>query len=152
MKRLTSSFTFTGSLFTLALSVLVLYILFGELLSSPNSVYFAEGGDGLQSYYGTMYHISHDTSYARSGGMNYPYGEMVLFTGNQPVIANTIKFISDNIIDISAYTIGILNILMLSSIVVAALFIFLIFRHFKLPVLLSIDATSSYVSISITSP
>lgn len=138
MKRFTFSHSLSGSLFTLALSILVLYFFFGELLRSPNSVYFAEGGDGLQSYYGTMYHISHDTSYARSGGMNYPYGEMVLFTSNQPVIANTIKFISDNIIDISAYTIGILNILMLSSIVVAALFVFLIFRHFKLPVLLSV--------------
>lgn len=60
--------------------------------------------------------------------MNYPYGEMVLFTGNQSAIANTIKFISENITDISLYTIGIVNLLMLFSIVIAALFIFLIFR------------------------
>ena len=129
---------FYGPFLTLAFSTIGLYLLFGTLMKSPNTVYFAGSGDGLQSYYGTLYHVLHDTTYARSYGMNYPYGEMVLFTGNQPVIANTIKFVSDHIVDISGYTIGILNLLMLFSIVLAALFIFLILRYFNLPVIVSV--------------
>jgi len=134
MKKYSNNATFYGSLVTVVLSTVCLFLLFGALLRSPNTVYFAGSGDGLQSYYGTLYHVLHDSTYLRSYGMNYPYGEMVLYTGNQPVIANTIKFVSDHIFDISGYTIGILNVLMLFSIVIGALFIFLILRYFKLPV------------------
>ncbi|UCG26642.1 MAG: hypothetical protein JSV24_06580 [Bacteroidales bacterium] len=130
--------TSTGVLLTLILSVLVLFILFGELLKSPNTVYFAGDGDGLQSYYGTLYHVLHDTTYSRTYGMNHPYGEMVLFTGNQPVIANTVKWISEHIIDISDHTMAIVNLLMLFSIVIAAIILFLILRHFNLPVTVSV--------------
>jgi len=138
MKNYFTKYNFPGSLATIVLSTLVLYLLFGELLRSPNTVYFAGSGDGLKSYYGTLYHVTHDTTYARFTGMNYPYGEMILFTDNQPVVANTIKFISEKIIDISGHTIGILNLLMLFSIVIAALFIYLILRELKLPVPVSV--------------
>lgn len=149
MKKNLSLNTATGAILTTLFSMLVLFILFGNLLKDPNKVYFAGDGDGLQSYYGTLYHVLHDTAYARSYGMNHPYGEMVLFTGNQPVIANTVKFISENIIDISRYTIGILNVLMLFSIALAALFIFLIFRQLNLPVLVSFITA---IAISFLSP
>lgn len=149
MRKNINSHTLLGSLATICLSTIVLYLLFGELLRSPNTVYFAGSGDGLKSYFGTLYHVSHDTTYARFTGMNYPYGEMVLFTDNQPVIANTIKFVSNHIVDISGYTIGILNLLMLLSIVIGALFVFLIFRHLKLPVSLSLVAG---VAIAFLSP
>ncbi len=138
MRKYFTRHTLYGSLATIFLSTLVLYLLFGELLRSPNSVFFAGSGDGLQSYYGTLYHVLHDSTYARSYGMNHPYGEMVLYTGNQPVIANAIKFISENIVDISGYTIGMLNLFMLFSIVIGALFIFLIFHYLKLPVPVSV--------------
>ncbi len=149
MKKFFTNHTFYGSFATIALSTVVLFLLFGELLTSPNSVYFAGSGDGLQSYYGTLFHVLHDSTYARSYGMNHPYGEMVLYTGNQPLIANTIKFISENVIDISDYTIGILNAMMLFSIVVASLFIYLIFRYLKLPAFVSIILS---VAISFLSP
>lgn len=149
MRKYFTRHTLHGSLATIFISTLALYLFFGKLLHSPNSVYFAGSGDGLQSYYGTLYHVLHDSTYARSYGMNHPYGEMVLFTGNQPLIANAIKFISEHVTDISGYTVGILNVMMLFSIVIASLFIYLIFRYLKLPVLVSVILS---VAISFLSP
>ena len=149
MRKNLSLNTATGALLTVLFSTLVLILLFGDLLKNPNKVYFSGDGDGLQSYYGTLYHVLYDTVYARTYGMNHPYGEMVLFSGNQPLIANTIKCISEHVVDISSHTLGILNVLMLFSIVLAALFIFLIFRNFKMPVVVSLIAA---IAISFLSP
>ncbi|NTW32362.1 MAG: hypothetical protein HGB12_07020 [Bacteroidetes bacterium] len=121
-----------GFIFTLFLSIFILLIFYGNLLKSINSVYFGKDGDGLQSYYTTIYHVKYDSTYSHFQGMNYPYGEHILFTNCQPVISNTLKFISQNIIDVSDYTVGVINLMMLFSIVIAALFLYLIFKEFKL--------------------
>lgn len=121
-----------GIWITILLSAVVLITFYGKILKHPNQVYFSNSGDGLQSYYTTLYHIKYDSSYSHFQGMNYPYGEQVLFTNCQPPISNTIKFISRNIIDISDYTIGIINLMMLLSIVIAAVFLYLILKEFNL--------------------
>lgn len=119
-----------GFMLTLLLSLTFLIWGYGRLLQYPNSKYFGADGDGLQAYYGAVYHVKHDSAYWRSYGMNHPYGEQVFFTGGQPFVANTIKLVS-NIIDISDYTVAILNLIMLFSIVFSALCIYLIFKHLK---------------------
>ena len=121
-----------GFLLTLSLSIFFLVWGYGKLLEYPNSKYFGANGDGLQAYYGAVYHVKHDPTYWRSQGMNYPYGEQVFFTGGQPLVANVIKLVS-HVIDISDYTVAILNLIMLFSIVLSALCIYLIFKQLKLP-------------------
>ncbi|MFH0866698.1 MAG: hypothetical protein V1904_10915 [Bacteroidota bacterium] len=120
-----------GIWLTLLLSLIVLIFFFGKILKHPNHVYFSKDGDGLQSYYTTIYHIKYDSTYSRFQGMNYPYGEHVLFTNCQPVISNTLKFISQNIVDVSDYAVGVINLMMLLSIVIAAVFLFLVFIEFE---------------------
>jgi hypothetical protein len=137
-----------GVLFTLILSIFCLFFFFGKLLQHPNQVYFSNGGDGMQAYYGAVYHVKHDSSYWHMDGMNYPYGEQVFFTGCQPFVTNIIKGVS-TVVDISNYTIGILNCIMLFSIVLSALFLFLIFKVLKLPQLYSAIAA---VAIAFLSP
>lgn len=119
-----------GAWLTLLLSLIVLFILFGKILKHPNDVYFSKDGDGLQSYYTTIYHIKYDSTYSHFQGMNYPYGEHVMFTNCQPVISNTMKFISRNIVDISDYAVGVINLMMLLSIVIAAVFLYLVLKEF----------------------
>jgi hypothetical protein len=51
------------------------------------------GEDGSKNYYSVAYHIEHDESLIWFQGMNYPEGEHVLFTDNQPLISNTLKLI-----------------------------------------------------------
>jgi hypothetical protein len=117
---------FTGIVFTALVSLAVLSVFYGNLFDRLNRVCFASGGDGMQSYVNMDYHIRYDSSYMRCNSMNYPYGEHVFFTNNQPPVSNTIKFISENILDISDYTLGILNFIMLFSLVITPVIIYLI--------------------------
>ena len=105
----------------------IIVIFFGKIISDPNNYYFATGGDGFKAYYGAIYHMQHDTSMTRLEGMNYPFGEMVFFTGSQPFIVNSLKFISSHLFDLSDYIVGIINMGMILSILAAAIILFLIF-------------------------
>lgn len=116
-----------GLLLTLTISVAVVFLFFGKIIQDSSNYYFSAKGDGFKAYYGAMYHLKHDTSSMRMNGMNYPFGEMVFFTGSQPLIVNAVKFISNNLVDISDNIVGIMNLLMIFSIVLAAIFLFLIF-------------------------
>ena len=40
-----------------------------------------------------MYHVRYDTTYWGFEGMNYPFGENILFTDNQPMFANAVKLL-----------------------------------------------------------
>ncbi len=111
---------------------------FGNLFDKLNRVSFATGGDGVQSYINMEYHIRYDSTYMRCNSMNYPYGEHVFFTNNQPLISNSIRFISGNFVDISGYTLGILNFIMLLSLFITPLIIYGIFRHLKTGRVLSV--------------
>lgn len=114
---------------TLALSTIVLIVFFGSILSDPGNYYFTTGGDGFKSYYGALYHARFDQEAYRSNSMNYPFGEAISFTDSQPLLVNPIRFISKHITDISDHTVAIINLAMLFSIVLASLFIYLIFRE-----------------------
>ena len=116
-----------GYLLTVLLAIIVVFLFFGKIISDPNNFYFSANGDGFKAYYGAIYHAKYDTSAMRMDGMNYPYGEMVIYTGSQPLVVNSVKFISKHIFDVSGNIVGIMNLLMIFSIVLAAGFLFLIF-------------------------
>jgi hypothetical protein len=120
-----------GILLTLVLSTAVLFLFFGPLLKDPNSVYFAPSGDGLKSYAASVYHLKNDSSLFRSGIQNYPYGEMAFFADCHPMITNPIRILSKIGIDFTEYIVGIINLFMLLSIVLAAIFLYLIFTELK---------------------
>jgi hypothetical protein len=133
--------TLTGSLIVIVLSFSVLSLFFGNLFGKLNTVCFASGGDGMQSIVNMEYHIRYDTSYMRCNSMNYPYGEHNFFTNNQPLISNTLKFISTDYPGISNYTLGIINFLMLFSLAITPLILFLIFKRLKVGLVPSIIAS-----------
>jgi hypothetical protein len=138
-----------GLILTALLSLVILSAFYGNLFNKLNRVCFANGGDGMQSYINMDYHIRVDSSYMRCNSMNYPYGEHVFFANNQPLISNTIKFISQNIIDISDYTLGILNFIMLFCLVIAPLILYLILTGVGVGPVISILAS---LGISYLSP
>ncbi|MBN2262974.1 MAG: hypothetical protein JW735_08680, partial [Prolixibacteraceae bacterium] len=133
-----------GTVTHIILSLLLVYLTFGKIIPEINNVYFSKNGDGFRTYYGMYYHAEYDSSYHQIGAMNYPYGELLNFTDCQPPVSNSIRFISNNITDITAYTTGINNGLMILSMILASIFIFLILKKLKLswwfasPVALSI--------------
>ncbi|SDJ81401.1 hypothetical protein SAMN05421823_101176 [Catalinimonas alkaloidigena] len=131
----------TGFLLTFLLSLSALSLLYRPLLVSPNTYYFSAGGDGLQAYYTSLYHIKYDTSYHRFEGMNYPYGDHVLYTAN-PLLTNVVKAFSEYVYDISNYTVGILNLSMLLSLMVCALVYYLLLSSLRVePLYAALAAT-----------
>ena len=121
-----------GFLLTFFLSLIVLIVFFGDVLWYPNTVYFGVAGDGMQTYYNSLFHVKYDTSYMYQEAMNYPFKESVFFTACHPTITNIIKFFG-----LVYYTIGILNLTLLLSLPVSALFLYFILKEFKVHFLIS---------------
>ncbi|MBC8004030.1 MAG: hypothetical protein H7X84_01040 [Verrucomicrobia bacterium] len=120
-----------GILLTLVLSFSMVYLFFGPLMKDPNHVYFSPHGDGLKSYAAAIYLVYHDSTLFRTNIQNYPYGEMAFFADCQPMISIPIKMMSNVGLDVRPYLIGITNLGMLLSIVVAAIFLYLLFAEFN---------------------
>ncbi|MCB0838578.1 MAG: hypothetical protein KDD99_18025, partial [Bacteroidetes bacterium] len=94
----------------------VLYAGFGKALTRPNVYVLGKGFDAWKNYFTPAWYIKYDSGFWFTG-MNYPFGEHVLFTDNQPLISWVLGFVNQHIVDISAYTVGILNTLIFLSLI-----------------------------------
>lgn len=75
-----------------------------------------------------MYHVKHDKTYMTFEGMNYPFGENIIFTDNQPFVANITKYLSQYSDAITCNLPAIHNLLLLVGLVLGGLGIFLCLR------------------------
>jgi len=117
----------------LVITLILLFYFFGYVILNPGQYFFAGGGDGIKNYYTPLWFVRYDSGNHFSG-MNYPYGEVVTYTDNQPIISWILQFISSYVITISGEgVVGILNLLMIFSFVPTILLLFLILRHYRLP-------------------
>lgn len=123
---------FLGFLLLIGLMASILWLRYADIFAQPN-LYINLYGDGFKNYATMMYHVKHDSTYLHYDGMNYPYGEHLVFADGQPLIANTIKFICENIVDISEHTVAVINLSMLFSILLGAIFLYLLFIQLSLP-------------------
>lgn len=137
-----------GALITALVVAAILFSLFHKTILQANQVSFARGGDGHKSTFCTLYHIKYDSAYWHTMAMNYPFGESVFFTGNQVVLTNTIKLLKDLGWDLSNRALGISNLLILFSFVIAAFFIYLIFKELKVDWWMAMPATLIIVLLS----
>lgn len=115
-----------GLLAITILSAVILFYHYRPYIADPQNSFFNLYGDGYKNYYTVYYHIKHDTSYSHFEGMNYPHGEHVMYTDGQPALTNTLKFISQNIVDISDYTIPIMNLAIVFSFLLCSVLLYLI--------------------------
>ncbi len=138
-----------GLLSVILLSILFLVIFYGKVLFSLNTTFFSTNGDGILCYYNSYYLAKFDTSLMFSRSINYPYGEVAFYTQSQPFIAGPLKFISENIVDVTPYTVGVINFLMLFSIVLAAVILYLLLTEMGLPALYGLFVS---VGIAFLSP
>lgn len=118
---------------TAVLMALLTCLAFGKFVFHPNKYILNDGGDAYKNYFTPAWYVANDHG-LHFTGMNYPYGDHVVFTDDQPVISLALNWIDDHLFPISAYTAGILNMLIFISLVSCACFLFLILRHYHLPV------------------
>jgi hypothetical protein len=105
---------------------------FGDVLRHPNGFLFTNTGDGLKNYFNLGYYLKYDHGLAFTG-VNYPYGENLLFTDTHPFYALFLNFIDDHIWPVASNSVAIINLSILFGMVAGALILFLILHHFKLP-------------------
>ncbi len=139
---------------TLSFIVLILLIAtiinlrYGDILHTDNNKFLDIWGDGFKNYVTVLYHIEHDSTYMHFGGMNYPYGEHVLFTDNQPILSNTLKFINTHFFEVLRYTPAIIKYAMFVSLLLSGIFLFLIFQRLSIPARYNIPVTIGLVFLS----
>ncbi len=113
--------------------LLVTLFLFRGMILNLNSKLFSPNGDGLKAYYCAIYHAEFDADSKHFEGMNYPWGESIYFTDAQPPISNLVRFIYRHLFPCADKMVGIFNFMMIFSIFLSLVFLFLIFRKFKMP-------------------
>ncbi|MEO0472319.1 MAG: hypothetical protein AAF206_22030, partial [Bacteroidota bacterium] len=115
-------------LIVLLCSLIVLWIFYGEILLSPNQYWFHDEGDGVKNYFTLAWHVKHDVSALDFEGMNYPFGEHVLYTDGHPALGWILR-----LLPVEIPPIGLINLLMLLSMPLLAVVLFGILRKHGLP-------------------
>ncbi|RYD96590.1 MAG: hypothetical protein EOP54_13365 [Sphingobacteriales bacterium] len=104
--------------------------IFQNLVLQPNSVMTTIGHDGMKNYFSTLYYIHYDSG-THFSGMNYPFGENILYTDNMPLFSYVMQHITTWIPGLKPYTLGLMHLFLFASVPVSAYFIFKILRRFR---------------------
>lgn len=110
----------------------ILFLIFKPVILHPNAYIFSPGGDAVKSYFNFAWYIKYDEG-IKHNGINYPYGDHLQFINSHPLYVQVLKFVDRHITPIADYSVGILNLSMIISLLFAAPLLFFILRHFKLP-------------------
>ncbi|MCF6185323.1 MAG: hypothetical protein L3J56_12020, partial [Bacteroidales bacterium] len=116
-------------IFFISLFFIIFY--YGKILESPNSYLFNPKGDGIKNYYTYAYHNANDTSIINFAGLNYPYGENFLYTDCHPIFTAIIKTAKPYFPELIKYQIGIINFLMIFSLLITAVLVWFILVKYK---------------------
>ncbi|NOZ35304.1 MAG: hypothetical protein GXO80_08400 [Chlorobi bacterium] len=120
-----------GLILIVFVSLFFISFYYGKILKSPNSYLFNPKGDGIKNYYTYAYHNANDTSIINFEGLNYPYGEHFLYTDCHPAFTVVIKLLSPTFPKLITYQIGIINFLMIFSLLITAVLVWYILVKYK---------------------
>ena len=140
-----------GILLTLVASVAVFIALFGTypFLHLKTNM-FGGAGDIQKDIFNTYWQAKYDNSVRHCGSMNYPYGEETTYTGCQTYVSAPLQWLRRaGIGDFSRYTLLLMNLVLIVSILLCPLFLYLLFHELKVPEWLAIVAS---VAITFFSP
>lgn len=109
-----------------ALAFLVSYILFFPIYQAPGKFMFGLSGDSLKNYFTVSYYVRYDSG-SLFTGMNYPYGEVVTYTDNQPLLSWILRALNE-ILPVGDNVVGIQNTLLILAPVISAWLLGLILK------------------------
>jgi len=113
-------------------TTVLFFLLFKPVVQHPNSYLFSKSGDALKSYFNFAYYLKYDHG-IKHDGINYPYGDHLQYINSHPLYVGVLKFVDQHIYPVADYGVGILNLTMILSLILAVPFLFLIIRHYSLP-------------------
>ncbi|MEK7256235.1 MAG: hypothetical protein AAB316_15895, partial [Bacteroidota bacterium] len=94
--------------------------------------------DGIKTYLNAIWHARFGSSATWFEGMNYPYKEHIVAATELPGLAILLKWLTPLFPTLPDYIYGITHLLILLSILLCAVFLYLIFRGLRLPVWYSV--------------
>ena len=108
---------------------------FGSYAHWRTNFYTASSADFVKDLYTTTWHVEHDTSATQVLAMNYPHGEYYTFTGLQPLVAWPLQVAHRaGVVEASRAVLPAYNLLTWLSVMLCALFLYLLFVELRLPV------------------
>lgn len=125
-----------GGMVALVLPLFALSILLPELFTSKNDVIFSTGGDGFKNLFTPSYYVKYDSG-THFSGMNYPYGEVVTFTDNQPFFGFVLQKLN-TFLPVENHIFTILNWMLILGVALCSFFMYQIFRFYGISPLASI--------------
>jgi hypothetical protein len=115
----------TVALLLLLLSGVLLF--YHQVIFAPNTTFMGGSQDAQKNYYTPWYHAKFDSSFTWFQGMNYPYGEHLVFADGQPLLSNTVK-----VLGLADQTVGTINLALILSLFPAAWLLFRILLRWKM--------------------
>jgi hypothetical protein len=106
---------------------------FGTYLRFPPAKVIEPYGDGFKAYMSPAYHALYDSSLTHFQGMNYPYGDHLVFADPQPILANALQLFQHIGPGLLQATIHWTHLLMLLSILACAFLLFALFHRLGVP-------------------
>ncbi len=113
----------TGGWLCVLLTAALLFVYYHFQIINANNITYSPYGDGYKNYYTFAYYLKFDWG-THFSGMNYPFGEHVMFTDNQPALAWLLKPVSLLFPKITDYSRLILVWLTFLSIIICSYFLF----------------------------
>jgi len=118
------------SLYFLLLNLATCCYFFFPILGSLNTVMLAWGGDGIKNYFTYLYFVKYDHG-THFSGMNYPFGENIVFTDNIPALAWTLAKLKNWFPYIPDYSLFFMHSMMMLAYFLCAVFIYKILKLFN---------------------
>lgn len=103
---------------------------FFPVIGSLNRMMVSLGGDGMKNYFTYLYFVKYNQGTLFTG-MNYPFGENMVFTDNTPVLAWTLVQLKNWFPHIADYSLFFLHSFMMLSYLLCATFIYKILKLFN---------------------
>jgi len=118
-----------GLLITIVSQMILLIIGFNKAFSRAGDYMFLNIFDGFKNYFTFQSYLSQPKGdLLKFTQMNYPYSEYIFYTDNSPAIALPLKFISDNIIDLTAIGVPLYNFILIFGYLLTTVFTYLILK------------------------
>ncbi|MBU6343240.1 MAG: hypothetical protein KGS48_17225 [Bacteroidetes bacterium] len=128
------SHTFWGFWLVLGIAFALMYVKHHVWMQHPNDFFVGAGPDGFKNTLSGAYHLRYDSSYLHFSGMNYPYGDHVLFTDMQPILVNTLMWWSKHVQNLNGTVLFWMNVFRAIAFLLGSGILFLLFRKLHVPI------------------
>lgn len=112
---------------SLGVSLLLLVCFYGPILIRVHRQLFSGISDGIKNYFVVFYPVLYGNSWFQTLGMNYPFGEHLVYLDAQPVLVWALR-IGSGLFSLGSWMLGFMNGAMLISAALASLVLFAILR------------------------